>query len=274
MKNKKNKLMSRLRKNTNMQIFIIIVIVNIIQVIYAANMYSIYIKGITHHNTQSNPYDPVFSAFTLWIGGNHVSVFSNIFYLFPFIIPLSLKYRTEIDLNIKEYVSNYFTAFWATGFTVFIPLLCNFMIIMLLFPAIYPDSIYDIYYGIFSNSFMGELFYTMPFIYIAIFLVLNHIFYGLLGGLCYTLYQLTKRKLFSLCIPPLFPLTLHLVEYFQKGVVMENNQELSPMIYLNPACSRHTGWLIITTEYSILFLITVILFVVIVKLHRKKGNGA
>ncbi len=270
----KNKPGIFLYNNAHKTPIIILMIFNILQVIYSINTFGLYIGGISNTDIESNPYYSLFSSFTLWIGGNNTSVFSNVFYLFPFIIPFSLRYKAESVLNIKKYVSEYSTAFWITGLTISLPLLCNFLIIMLFFPVSYPDSIYDIYYGIFSNSFLGELFYTKPFFYIAIFLALNHIFYGLLGGLCYTLYQLTKRKIFSVCIPPLFPLVIHFGESFQKGVVMENNQELSPMIYLNPACSRHTSWLIITTEYSILFLFTIIFFIITLKLHKKRERGA
>lgn len=153
-------------------------------------------------------------------------------------------------------MSKYIAVFISSGLTITIPLLLDFLIILLFVPAIYPDSVYDIYYGIFSNNFMADIFYGQPFVYVMMFLLLCFVFCGLFGCLGYSISTLIKSKIVAIVVPTVLMI---LVE-FVKNLIMKNdliyNIEFSPLLSLCPAKSYTTNWSIIISEIVVLFLIT------------------
>lgn len=216
-----------------------------------------------------NPYAPIVNAFTLWIGCDSDNKYSKLFYnLLPLtaVLPYCWSYCRDVkngqaDKFIKEigifnyHLSKYFAVFISSGLTITIPLLLDFLIILLFVPAIYPDSVYDIYYGIFSNNFMADIFYGKPFVYVMIFLLLCFVFCGLFGCLGYSISTLIKSKAVAVIAPSAMTI---LVEIFKKVTMKKDAiyMEFSPLSFLCPAKSYTTNWIIIISEFVILFLIT------------------
>ncbi len=170
-------------------------------------------------------------------------------------------------------MSKYIAVFISSGLTITVPLLLDFLIILLFVPAIFPDSVYDIYYGIFSNNFMADIFYGQPFVYVLIFLLLCFVFCGLFGCLGYSISTLIKSKIIAIVVPTVLMI---LVE-FVKNLIMKNdsiyNIEFSPLSFLCPAKSYTTNWIIIISEIVVLFLITFGISVLrFKKTARRKDN--
>lgn len=250
---------------------IILSILHCYQVLTAYNSYIIELekyRGLS--NLQYNPLAEITSAFTMWIGVDDTNKIAKIFFfIFPLmaVMPYCWSYCSDIksgqaEKTVKEigkfnyHLSKYTAVFISSGLTVSIPLLLDFLIILLFVPAIFPDSVYDIYYGIFSNNFMADIFYGQPFVYVLIFLLLCFGFCGLFGCLGYSISTLIKSKIVAIVVPTVLMI---LVE-FVKNLIMKNdsiyNIEFSPLSFLCPAKSYTTNWIIVISEIVVLFLIT------------------
>lgn len=146
-----------------------------------------------------NPYSPISSAFTMWIGCDGENKYAKLFYnLFPLlsVFPFCWSYCSDYKNGYAKklinsygtynyHMSKYVAIFVTSGLIMIIPILIDFLIILLFIPAIYPDSVYDIYYGIFSNNFMADIFYSHPFAYVIIFILLDFVYCGLFGCIGY-----------------------------------------------------------------------------------------
>ena len=143
----------------------------------------------------------------MWMGFDRTNPLAKIFFLiFPLMAVLAYcwSYCSDIksgfaDKCIDEigryryHLNKYISIFISSGLTNAIALTVNFLTILLFVPAIKPDSVYDIYYGIFSNNFMAETFYNIPLMYVLTFILLNFIFCGLFGCLGYAISTIIKR---------------------------------------------------------------------------------
>lgn len=217
-----------------------------------------------------NPYFPISSAFTMWMGWDDESKYSRIFFIiFPLIavLPYCWSYCSDYKngyTNIaieklgkfKYHKSKYIAVFISSGLVISIPLIVDFLIILLFIPATVPDSVYDIYYGIFSNNFMAGMFYSTPFMYIIIFILLNFVYCGLFGCIGYAASTLIKNKIISALSPNIIVLTTEFIKNIalEKNSIQSNN--FSPFSFLFPAKSLNTNWFIIVTEIVLLFVCT------------------
>lgn len=235
---------------------------------------------------QYNPLAEITSAFTMWIGFDRTNTLAKIFFLiFPLmaVLPYCWSYcsdmksgNTDKDINrigkYEYYLNKYTSIFISSGLTIAIALTVNFLIILLFVPAIKPDSVYDIYYGIFSNNFMAEMFYNMPFIYVLTFILMNFIFCGLFGCLGYAISTIIKSRIVAVIFPVAF---LYLIEFINNKLIEKypiSNIEFSPLSFLCPTKSFTTNWVVIITELLILFFVTFYFSVFRFKISSLKHN--
>lgn len=219
---------------------------------------------------QINPYAPITSAFTIWIGFDKDNLICKTLFLSsPLVAGISYcwsycserksSYADQVINEVGRYnyhLNKYVAVFFSSGLTIVIPLTINFMIMLLFVPAFSPDSVYDIYYGIFSNDFMAETFYSLPFLYVGIFVLLNYTFIGLFCCFGYTVSTIIKSRIVAIISP--FAV-LMLIEIIKDSIVEKNplnNIEFSPLSFLCPANSFTSNWFIIITEILVLFLFT------------------
>lgn len=251
------------------------IVLVLVHAVKRIGQYNEYAGMVKNYYTINNPYSEVQSVFTLWFGsdafGSYVEIIS---YIFPFLALLSCswifcyewKKNKSKPLNAdvfdrKYFLTRYITTFTMSGATIAVPLIVNFMTVLLFVPAIYPDSIYDIYYGIFSNSFLGNMFYTVPFIYVLVFLILNFIFYGLVGCFCLSISFYIKRWIPSAIITLVGWYGLH----FSERLFQVPTLEYSPIRFLIPAKSAYANWFVIVGEAGMMLLFTLILTMLKVK---------
>lgn len=136
------------------------------------------------------------SVFAKWMGGENTSAFSALYY---FILPIlatipfggSLKedirsgYARHILIRVRRknyYLAKYIAVFLSAGCIAVLPLIINFMLTALVLPCVKPQSSTALF-PIFAYSLMGDLFYSHPFGYLAIYLLINFVYIGLLGTL-------------------------------------------------------------------------------------------
>lgn len=203
-----------------------------------------------------NPYSPLTSVFTMWMGANSSNFFSMTLWLaFPLLstIPIDIK-KDEYVFGMRNYLKRYSVTFTLSGLLTAIPMILNFLALLLFIPAIYPDSVFDIYYGVFSNSFLGNTFYCSPFAYIAIFIALNSIFSGLIGGCSLALFYIFKSRILSTLIPSIALYFIQFHEYF-----FESDVDVSQFSYFYPEAFPYTEMATMLTKFSILCFIPLVL---------------
>lgn len=237
----------------------------------AISTYSDISQSIQYYSSkEQNPHASITNAFTMWIGWDQKNKYSKLLYrILPLIsvLPYCWSYSKEKKIGIanknivqngkwKYHFSKYTSVFISSGLVMAIPLIINFLTILLFIPPIYPDSVYDIYYGIFSCNFMADMFYMHPFVYVGIFIALSFIYCGLFGCLGYAISVFLPNRILSVS----FPIVAVLLTEHIKNRVLEDNaiqrNNFSPYSFLCPAKSLNTNYKIVCLEIVMLFLIT------------------
>lgn len=168
---------------------------------------------------------PVSSVYTFWIGDKNQNIFSIVlFWLIPFlsVLPILTYYtKAKHTANTRFCLTDYITAFITAGMAISFPVLLNFSCVLLFVPAVKPDSVYDIYYGIFSYSVFSDIFYSHPAVYEMIYVACLFVIGGLCGGVAYTLLKIFRNKIFGIFIVPSIILLLQL-DYQYTGIMNTN----------------------------------------------------
>lgn len=213
-----------------------------------------------------NPCLHIYTSFTMWIGNDTSTVFSTIFFsISPLIAAIPYSWSlckiiksgelTSNNISSQYYFNKFVSVFISSGLLIAIPLSMNFIVTSLFVPSVTPDSVYDIYYGIFSNDFGGQLFYTLPYVYILSFILLNFVFYGLFG--CIGLYVsiFFKRKIVSIITPAII---IYSIELLKKRFFTNLSIEISPISFLCPIKAVSCNHILIITEIAIMLLVTLV----------------
>lgn len=219
-----------------------------------------------------NSYAPLNSLFNHWIGAEAITMGSvSYFFLFPILIsmPYGWSYRIEKKKGyirnvvlrcgkLRYYFSKYVAIFVSGGLAMVIPLIFNFILTAMFVPAVCPDPTYVTGYGILTSSFLSKLFYTNPFLYVFIYLLVDFIFCGLISCLCLALASFIKNRV-VIVLMPFFALLLF--RYICTSFIYVSSttiyKELSPMFFLRPVPAAYdTTGTIITIEAIILLIFT------------------
>lgn len=134
------------------------------------------------------------SSFSMWMGMDGFHPQLALFYMlapilasFPFASSfLSDKksgYYKNILVNTSRghyFASKYIAVFLSAGTAAVVPLLLNLLLTSAAFPSIKPLPA-ALVFPIVDSSLFGGLFYESPYLYIAIFLLMNFLFFGCLS---------------------------------------------------------------------------------------------
>ncbi|MCL2083308.1 MAG: hypothetical protein FWH04_08775 [Oscillospiraceae bacterium] len=218
-----------------------------------------------------NPMMPLNSLFNHWIGSEAITPGStDYFFLFPLLIaiPYGWSYCAEQrsgyikNMVIRSgrwqyHLSKYIALFLSGGLAMVIPLLFNFLTVAMFVPAVTPDPHYITGYGIISSSFLSELFYTKPFLYVFLYLAIDFIYCGLIACLCFSFATVIKNRAVVVLLPFFVLLGFNYVcssfIYTSSNVVYT---ELSPMNFLRPVGAYDTNGFVVSVGIAILFTIT------------------
>lgn len=231
--------------------------------------YISFVNSLTEEENNINMCLPIYTSFNYWIG-NTDSIYSTIFFwTAPLLaaIPFSWSYCRDLsnqrfaDTADKKsiYFCKYLSAFISSGLITAIPLFINFVVISIFIPSVTPDSVYDIYYGIFSDNLVGVLFYNAPFIYISFYTILNFIFNGLLGSLGLSISTIAKSKIVSILFPAVIVV---IAEKLSNELYSIFNYEISPISFLCPQSSIRFSGLVIFIEIIILIILAVLFSII------------
>lgn len=228
-------------------------------------------EGITY-----NPEIQSSVLFNNWIGGEGASLGTAVYYfLLPLLITLPYGwsfaaekksgYRMMLAVHCgrrKYFVSKYIAVFISGGLAIVIPLIFSIMLTACYFPAVKPFVLHEIYYSITSNDLFADLYYTYPFIYLLLYMVIDFVFCGVLACLCITASLFIKQKAIVMAIPMVLCMAADFCIKFvyDANEWSYNNKELSPMYYLKPYTARYPSDLtIILLTFAVLFVITFVI---------------
>ncbi|MDE7425331.1 MAG: hypothetical protein K2N51_16865 [Lachnospiraceae bacterium] len=219
-----------------------------------------------------NPMMPMETLFNHWIGGEATTPGStDYFFLFPILvsIPYGWSYCMERRSGyiknmvirtgkVQYYLSKYIALFLSGGLAMVIPLLFNFLLTAMFVPAITPDPYYITAYGIISSSFLSEFFYTSPFIYVFLYMLVDFIYGGLIACLCFAFATFVKNQVIVVLLPFFVLLGFNYIctsFIYTSSIVIYT--ELSPMYFLRPVPAVYdTNGFVVFIGVVILFLFT------------------
>lgn len=209
------------------------------------------------------------SVFNKWLGGELSSLQSFLYFLLlPVIavLPFGTSYHLEeksgtiknILIRCKRsqyYLSKYIAVFLSGGATVVLPLLVNLGLTSATLPALLPQCMTGTF-PIFSNAMWSEIYYTRPWLYLLLYLILIFIFSGLFSCMALAFSHFLRNG-FVIMISPFL---VHLFLYTLCNTL--RLREFSPFNFLSPAQPAGTAsFAVICMEGLLAFLVTFGVFV-------------
>ena len=223
------------------------------------HMVNMYYEGMSAISGNSTDiiYDPhigINTVFNCWIGGEPFSLGSSIyFFVFPLLIalPYGWSYSEERKCGYrrmmitktgkkKYYCAKYVAVFLSGGVAMVLPLIFNFWMTLLVVPAILPDVTMNMFYGVFGGSFLAELYYTVPFLYVAIYLFIDFVYCGFLVCICMAVSGIVRQKWGDVLIPFLLLLFVHVITDYIYSDPSVAYKELSPLYFLRGVEVRYS----------------------------------
>ena len=223
------------------------------------HMVNMYYEGMSAISGNSTDiiYDPhigINTVFNCWIGGEPFSLGSSIyFFVFPLLIalPYGWSYSEERKCGYrrmmitktgkkKYYCAKYVAVFLSGGVAMVLPLIFNFWMTLLVVPAILPDVTMNMFYGVFGGSFLAELYYTVPFLYVAIYLFIDFVYCGFLVCICMAVSGIVLQKWGVVLIPFLLLLFVHVITDYIYSDPSVAYKELSPLYFLRGVEVRYS----------------------------------
>ena len=223
------------------------------------HMVNMYYEGMSAISGNSTDiiYDPhigINTVFNCWIGGEPFSLGSSIyFFVFQLLIalPYGWSYSEERKCGYrrmmitktgkkKYYCAKYVAVFLSGGVAMVLPLIFNFWMTLLVVPAILPDVTMNMFYGVFGGSFLAELYYTVPFLYVAIYLFIDFVYCGFLVCICMAVSGIVRQKWGVVLIPFLLLLFVHVITDYIYSDPSVAYKELSPLYFLRGVEVRYS----------------------------------
>lgn len=223
------------------------------------HMVNMYYEGMSAISGNSTDiiYDPhigINTVFNCWIRGEPFSLGSSIyFFVFPLLIalPYGWSYSEERKCGYrrmmitktgkkKYYCAKYVAVFLSGGVAMVLPLIFNFWMTLLVVPAILPDVTMNMFYGVFGGSFLAELYYTVPFLYVAIYLFIDFVYCGFLVCICMAVSGIVRQKWGVVLIPFLLLLFVHVITDYIYSDPSVAYKELSPLYFLRGVEVRYS----------------------------------
>lgn len=245
------------------------------------------INEIQSGDIHSNPMIQSYSIFNFWIGATNENIIKTIlFYAFPLVAAIAYGWSPRNDREVlssiekkecKKYcMSRYFTIFITSGLTLAIPLIVNLLTILLFVPVIYPDSAYDIYFGIFSYHFASDLFYSAPFLHTSIFILFAFVYSGLIGCLSYAFYTIYNNRIIAVIITYVIFFIINWKNDDISSLITASNElTVSPILFLSSARLAFLNVNVYMIEIIILFIysFTTVFFSNMNVLQNKESKG-
>lgn len=220
---------------------------------------------------EGNPFSHVATVYRQWIGGAPVTLpYTLLTFFWPLLatLPYSWSLVEEIRSSYANAIivrsgrwaymsSKLVAASLAGGLVVALPQIINFLILCLFFPSGTPDITAQMYYGIGPNCLWCGIFYTHPYLYVFLYILLDFVFCGLFAVMGCACGLLGRRGYYGIIIP-LFVLLI--LDYFRKILDYKVYIEISPLNYLHATpIANPASWQVILIEGIVFFGVSLLI---------------
>jgi len=195
---------------------------------------------------------PVYTSYNYWIGGEMQSLMYSLFFtLLPVfaVLPFGWSYYLERKSGyIKQVVTKtgkrtFFLAkliavFISGALVVFIPLIINFLIVSAVYPSTLPQVNYVFYNYVGFGSMWSDLFFTIPWLYVALYILLDSLFAGLFAISAFAVSFFVKNRVAVVFFPFVFCMALEYLRTFLISSSMGSypwDIEIAPTAFLHAA---------------------------------------
>lgn len=221
----------------------------------------------------SDPRAFVFTVFNSWIGGEAFSLGTSIyFFIFPLLIalPYGWSYSEEKQNGYRRlmivkvgkkgyYAAKYVAVFLSGGVAMVLPLIWNLWMVSLCIPAVVPDVTASMFYGVFGSSFLAGLYYTVPALYVALYILIDFIFCGFLACISLAVSGMIRQKWIVVIVPFLFLLFIHTATRFVYSNPVASYKEISPLYFLRGVEARYATSGIVILGFGLgIFVVTLL----------------
>lgn len=181
------------------------------------------------------------TVFEKWIGGERSSVYPMLYFMLaplvsaiPYGGSLAEDIRSGYIKNIctriskKDYLKAKYVVTFSTGLISVVPLVFNFLFTAMLLPALVPQ-VGTGFYPISETSMLAGLFYTHPFIYVAIWMLIDVLLFGLIATISLVVTLFSEYVYVATLAPFLFCMIMY-------GIGAASGYEkFVPVLLLHPA---------------------------------------
>lgn len=256
------------------------IILSVVSAVHSVKEYSGFREEL--QVTEYNPLNPLNSLFTFWLGSGVRTQFISIMLMaMPLLAALPYSWslchekkngiaeeRIGAQGELRYYTGKYIAVFLSSGAVIAVMQLLNLLINALFIPAITPDSAYDIYFGVFFNSFLGDMFYTMPVLYELIFVLFSFVLGGLIGCFGCAAGSVLRSRIAAVLTPAVLFAAVELL----KNKIVDENKEISPVTFMGSANLMFENISIVLIEMVFLFLFSFII-IVLGNLKRERPSA-
>lgn len=193
------------------------------------------------------------SLYTYWIGGSGNDYAMYLFYFIVFLlcaIPFAWSLSTETKsgyiTNVitrgnrnQFYFAKYFAVFLSGGSVALFALIANFVLCACFFPAYRPDQFGELYFGLPQQFLFSEYFFSIPLVYVGIYVFLSFLMTGLWATVSISLSFFVKNKLAVLICPYLF---LLFVQFVSDADPFGSGSCISPFFLIYPRLNEFGGY--------------------------------
>lgn len=208
------------------------------------------------------------STFEKWMGADSASLQPTLYYL---IIPIfcAIPYGKTFFFDIKSgYIEQLITrgeknAYLAAKFIVafisgavisVVPLLFDFLLTATTFPTIIPQAGIGTF-PLCAADLMAGLFYTHPYLYIILYLLLDAVFFGLINVISIWAVSFVSNGFWIVLMPFLsYIFVFSMLQFVNLG-------RFAPFLFLRISQPTRSSWSIIFLELFILIIVSVIFFI-------------
>lgn len=252
--------------------------------LYNVGMYQNNIEAKAHYAAttfvQENPLVDLTNLFSRWVGGEDYTLGSVVyFFVFPILVavPYGWSYCVEAKSGYVRgmvtrcgraayFGAKYLAVFLSGGLAMVLPLLYNFLLTALFIPAAMPNPLYAVHNEVFPTSLLSMVYYSHPFVYVALYLLLDFVFCGLLACLCFAVSAWVKNRVVVTLVPFALLVLLH---YFSGQFAGVYKTDVSMLSYLRPVSGGYPARpLTLLCEGAALLLFTLAFTVVRGRRHE------
>lgn len=202
-----------------------------------------------------------------WLGGDNASLQPTLYFLIlPILcaIPYGKTFYFDIRSGFmdqlitrgkkKEYLAaKFIVAFLSGAVIAVLPLVFDFLLTGTVLPAVIPQRGMGIF-PITEGDLMAELFYTKPFVYLILYLLLDAVFFGLINIISIWAVNFVSNGFWIVLMPFLSYLFVFCMLQFV------DQERFAPIAFLRPSQPFRSEGRIVCMELVVLLLFNIIFY--------------